>query len=83
MAEFRVALVPGSVVELSLRTQRQVLEEAGRVIWVKTVEGRVLHGFAFSEPKAPRYAADLYRQQYPKAPEGTGGRSHHEGIKGD
>ena len=74
MAEFPVALVPGSVVELSLRTQMQPLAEAGRVIWVKTVEGRVHHGFAFSEPKARRYAVDLYRQEYPEAPEGSGGR---------
>ena len=83
MAEFPVALVPGSIVVLSLRTQRQSLEEAGRVAWVKTVEGRVRHGFAFSEPKARRYAVDLYRQEYPESPEGTGGRFNDEGTKGD
>jgi len=83
MAEFPVALVPGSVVELRLQTLREPLEEAGRVVWVKTVKSGVHHGFAFSEPKARRFAADLYRQVYPEAPEGSGGRLNDERTEGD
>jgi hypothetical protein len=83
MAEFPVALVPGSVVALKLQTLREPLEAAGRVVWVKTVEGRVRHGFAFPEPRARRFAADLYRQEYPEAPEGSGGRLDDEGTEGN
>ena len=83
MAEFPVALVPGSVVELTLRTQRGFLRETSRVVWVRTVEGRVRHGFAFPEPKTREYAVDLYRQEYPEDPEVTGGPANDEGSEGE
>jgi len=79
MAEFPVALVPGSVVELTLRTRDGFLRETSRVVWVKTVEGRARHGFAFPEPKPREYAVDLYRQESPASPEVTGGRASDEG----
>ncbi len=63
MAEFPVALVPGSVVELTLQTRRGVLRETSRVVWVKTVEGRARHGFAFPDPKPREYAGDLFRHE--------------------
>jgi PilZ domain len=83
MAEFPVALVPGSVVELTIRTQGGFLRETSRVVWVKTVEGRARHGFAFPEPKPREYAVDLYRQEYPGDPEVTGGRLNDEGTERD
>jgi hypothetical protein len=83
MAEFPVALVTGSLVALTLRTQRGLLQETGRVIWVKTAEGRVRHGFAFPEPKAREYAVDLYRQEYQEAAEVVGGRSNDEESEGE
>ncbi len=65
MAEFPVALVQGSVVELTLRTRSGLVRETSRVVWVKTVEGHARHGFAFPEPKPREYAVDLYRHESP------------------
>jgi CheY-like chemotaxis protein len=59
MAEFPVVLVPGSLVRLTLQTRQGLLEELARVVWVKTAEGTVRHGFAFPEPKVRDFAASL------------------------
>jgi CheY-like chemotaxis protein len=59
MAEFSIQMVPGNTVNLVLDTHRGALELKGRVVW-NSVSGKVArHGFAFSQPKAPDFAASL------------------------
>jgi hypothetical protein len=83
MAEFPVALVPGSLVELTLQTRSGLLRETSRVVWVKNVEGRARHGFAFPEPKPRGYAVDLYRREHPGGPEVSGGQLNDGGARGE
>ncbi len=64
MAEFPVELVPGSFVDLTLRTQRGLLEETGQVVWVDWTGETVRHGLAFAEPKGRDYMVDLFVGQH-------------------
>lgn len=65
MVELPVEVVPGSPIRVVLPTRSGPLEVGGRIVWTAVNGTTIRHGLAFSEPKTPDFAVDLFLREKP------------------